>query len=152
MIKVAVGIIMDHDRAHGPSAHEVNGGLVDRVLLCQRKHNARYGLKWEFPGGKVEDGENVPDCLRRELHEELNINAAIGELFHQQHYVYPDSGAYDVYYHIVPSYSGEIVNRVFESWAWVPVADLNSYAILEGNIDVVQKLKINNGKILLEKH
>ncbi len=152
MIKVAVGIIMHHQRAHDPLAHDLNRGLVDRVLLCQRKKNARYGLKWEFPGGKVEDGENVPDCLRRELREELNISAVIGELFHKQHYVYPDSGAYDVAYHLVPLYSGEIVNRVFESCAWVPVADLNSYDILEGNMDVVQKLKTNNGKILLEKH
>jgi 8-oxo-dGTP diphosphatase len=124
MIKVAVGIIM-------------NGS---RVLLCQRKKSARYGLKWEFPGGKVEDGELVEEGLRRELTEELGISAVIGPLYHRQHYVYPDSGTFDVFYYDVKSFSGIIQNHVFETYEWVPVQSLISYDILEGNRDIVTKL------------
>jgi 8-oxo-dGTP diphosphatase len=124
MIKVAVGIIIDDGK----------------VLLCQRKKSAPYGLKWEFPGGKVEDGEPVEECLRRELAEELGISAVIGQLYHRQHYLYPDSGTFDVFYYHVESFSGAIQNHVFESFEWVPVQSLTSYDILEGSRDVVNKL------------
>jgi mutator protein MutT len=124
MIKVAVGIIM-------------NGGTV---LLCQRKKSANYGLKWEFPGGKVEDGEPVEDCLRRELAEELGISAVVGPLYHRQHYIYPDSGTFEVFYFDVKWFYGTLQNRVFESFAWIPVQSLASYDILEGNRDVCNKL------------
>src|SRR6266436_5879884 len=77
MIKVAVGIILRDGGSPG------SGG----VLLAQRKHSARYALRWEFPGGKLEDHEPLEECLRRELREELGISAEIGPLFHHQHHV-----------------------------------------------------------------
>ncbi|MBI1807212.1 MAG: (deoxy)nucleoside triphosphate pyrophosphohydrolase [Ignavibacteria bacterium] len=131
MIQVAVGIIMK------------NG----EVLLCQRHQQARYGLKWEFPGGKVETEEETNACLRRELHEELAIDAVVGDLYHQQHALYPDSGTFDVFYYIVPAFTGELVNHVFESCEWVPIQNLDRYDILEGNRDVVQKLMNEYAKI-----
>lgn len=130
MINVAVGIIIKEDPSSGSR----------RVLLCQRKSSGRYPLKWEFPGGKVEPSEHPEDCLRRELFEELQVTPTIGTLYHQQHYTYPDSGTFDVLYYLVPHYSGEIVNRVFEAFEWVPIARLSEYDILEGNRDVVTKL------------
>ena len=130
MIKVAVGIIVQIGTTPG----------TDRVLLCQRGQSARYPLKWEFPGGKLENDEPLEDCLRRELREELGINAEIETLFHRQHYVYPDSGSYDVSYYLVKNFSGTVTNNVFAHWLWVPVADLNSYDILEGNRAVAKKL------------
>jgi 8-oxo-dGTP diphosphatase len=132
MIKVAVGIIIQN-------GHSI-GSNVNRVLLCQRKKSARYGLKWEFPGGKLEAGETPEDCLRRELREELSISAEIGQLFHQQHYVYPDSGMFDVFYYKVNAFTGTIVNHVFESFEWTPIVKLLEYDILDGNRDVVAKL------------
>jgi 8-oxo-dGTP diphosphatase len=128
MISVAVGIIMKQS----PDSH--------RVLLCQRKASARYGLKWEFPGGKLENGESSEECLRRELREELGIEATVGELFHQQHAEYPDSGSFDVFYYVISGYTGEMRNNVFETISWVPVEQLSQFDILEGNRDVIQKL------------
>ena len=55
----------------------IEGG---RVLLTQRKAGAHLEGKWEFPGGKVEPGEDPREALRRELREELGIEAAIGEI------------------------------------------------------------------------
>jgi len=127
MIQVAVGIILKKE-------------VSTSVLLCRRKESARYGLKWEFPGGKVETGETTDACLRRELMEELSIAEVTGSLYHQQQYVYPDSGTFEVFYYIVRQFSGPIVNRVFDSFEWVPVAKLHEYDILEGNRDVVKKL------------
>jgi 8-oxo-dGTP diphosphatase len=130
MIKVAVGIMLQNSDGLG----------AGRVLLAQRNESARYALKWEFPGGKLENNEPLEECLRRELHEELGITAEIGSLFHHQHYVYPDAGSFDVFYFLVKKYSGDIVNRVFARWQWVPIGELHAYDILEGNRDVVRKL------------
>lgn len=124
MIRVAVGIIMNNSSA----------------LLCQRKASSRYGLKWEFPGGKVEKNETAEECLRRELLEELGITAEIGPLFSRQHSTYPDGGKYDVCYYLIHSFSGEIVNHVFEDYRWVSVSQLLSFEILDGNREVVTKL------------
>ena len=126
MIAVAVGII------------EQNGA----ILLCQRSSTMRYPLKWEFPGGKVETGESPEECLRRELSEELGINARVGLLFHRQRHSYPDSGVFDVHYHLISEFSGTLSNRVFAHLAWVPRRELSRYDILDGNREVVAKLLI----------
>src|SRR5437867_9266069 len=118
MIRVVVGIIMQGEK----------------VLLCQRKRTSRYGLKWEFPGGKIEDGETPEQCLRRELHEELGITALIGTLYHSQHARYADSGEFDVLYYKVAAFSGSIRNKVFETYRWVPFDELLQFDILEGNL------------------
>src|SRR2546422_4914125 len=52
----------------------VNG---DQILICQRHRSDSYGLQWEFPGGKVRDGEEMKSSLRRELTEELSIDAEV---------------------------------------------------------------------------
>lgn len=52
-----------------------------RILLCQRKPGAQLGLKWEFPGGKLEKGETPQRALERELSEELGIVTRTGRIF-----------------------------------------------------------------------
>ena len=131
MIKVAVGIML----------RDGTGGARRSVLLCQRKESAKYPLKWEFPGGKVEDGEAMAACLARELREELGVAIGAPELFHRQEALYPDSGHYEVHYYLVGEFSGEPMNRVFRRLEWVDVGDLLSYDILEGNREVIGKLQ-----------
>lgn len=49
-------------------------------LICQRPHHKQHGGLWEFPGGKVDPGESLADAIRRELHEELELEVtSIGE-------------------------------------------------------------------------
>ncbi len=117
------------------------------VLACQRRHDVRYPLKWEFPGGKIEPGETPEEAVRRELFEELSIGAVPEAEFHRQEWVYPESrleqnrdGAFRVFYFIVRSWSGQIVNNVFEQVAWVSLDELRSMDILEGNREAVELL------------
>jgi len=61
-----------------------------KLLVTQRKKNSSYGLHWEFPGGKVEEGEDPRGALRRELREELDVEAEVGELFDAVFHFYPN--------------------------------------------------------------
>ena len=111
-----------------------------RVLAALRPRGKSLGGKWEFPGGKMEAGETGEECLRRELFEELGIHPGSIEPYHHQQHSYADSGAFDVTYYLVASFTGTLINRVFESTAWVPISQLGNYDILEGNMDVISKL------------
>jgi 8-oxo-dGTP diphosphatase len=130
MTEVAVGIILRDDE----------------VLFCQRKPNARYGSKWEFPGGKVEKDETPAECLLRELHEELGIDARIDRLFHRQHSTYPDGGEFDVYYYIIRTFSGQPINKAFEQLTWVPIDRVGSYDVLSGNLPVMTLLRAEHAR------
>jgi 8-oxo-dGTP diphosphatase len=119
----------------------------DQVLACQRRADVRYPLKWEFPGGKIEEGESPSQALARELHEELDIHAKVGEEFHRQEWTYPDGlsnprndGAYRVFYHYIRSFTGTPLNRVFEQIRWVSLPELQALDLLEGNRDAVAYL------------
>lgn len=69
------------------------GILVERgkVLLSRRKEGTHLAGTWEFPGGKVEDGEDPREALRRELEEELGIAARVGEIVHVTFHRYEDA-------------------------------------------------------------
>jgi A/G-specific adenine glycosylase len=51
----------------------------DHVLIAQRNASDMLGGLWEFPGGKCEDGESLPDCLMREMREELGVKVTVGD-------------------------------------------------------------------------
>jgi 8-oxo-dGTP diphosphatase len=71
----------------------VTAGVVVRdntVLVVQRKPTSRRGLLWEFPGGKVEEGEDPRACLKRELEEELGVEVVVGRRFEIVYHTYED--------------------------------------------------------------
>ncbi len=125
----------------------VSAGIIrngDRILICQRDRSDAYGLQWEFPGGKVRDGEDLQQALRRELAEELAIEAEIGpEVFRLRHR-YPDRYV-EVVFFAVPKFRGEVRNLVFESVEWAARQELPRYNFLEADRELVEE--IARGKI-----
>lgn len=111
-----------------------------KILVCQRKRDARYGLKWEFPGGKLEPNETTVQCLQRELLEELSIRPLGIERIELQTSDYPDGGRFEVAYCFVSTFSGEPKNNVFEEIRWVTTEELKQLDILEGNKKFVAQL------------
>ncbi len=131
MKEVAVGIILK------------NG----QVLACQRKRDAKYPLKWEFPGGKLEPGETPEHALLRELREELAIEAKVHKECFRQEWMYNEGtdnphhdGSYRVFYFLVEDFSGEPVNLAFEQIKWIHPSQLQTMDILEGNREAVDRL------------
>ncbi len=122
---------------------KVSVGVIQRngtILLCQRKQGSRYGLKWEFPGGKLEPGETPLEGMKRELHEELSIKVNGVERMETQTAHYADGGAFEVVYCFVSDFEGEPRNNVFEQIRWVTLEELRTMDILEGNKSFVAQL------------
>ncbi len=61
-----------------------------KVLVTQRKKESSHGLLWEFPGGKVKEREDPREALRRELKEELDVEAEVGMIFDAVFHSYPE--------------------------------------------------------------
>jgi 8-oxo-dGTP diphosphatase len=124
MITVAAGILQQ------------NG----RILICQRKSSGAFPLQWEFPGGKVEAGEDAQSCLKREISEELAIEADIGPEVSTLHYTYPNGFQVNLVFFRVNGYSGEMVNQVFEQIVWEDPPNLPNYDFLEADRALVARL------------
>jgi len=117
-----------------------------KVLVCQRTRHQTMPLKWEFPGGKIEEGEQPRAALHRELDEELGIDAKIGEEVSRIVHEYPGGGSVELRFFVVREYYGKIENRIFRDVRWSPRSELPSYDFLEADLKLVRDLA--DGKIV----
>ena len=117
-----------------------------KVLVCQRTRHQSMPLKWEYPGCKIEDGEQPRDALRRELEEELGIDAHIGEEVARIRHDYKNGGAVELRFYVVNEYTGEMENRIFRDMRWAKRSELPSYDFLEADLELVRDLA--TGKIV----
>ncbi len=120
----------------------VTAGIIvngDRILICQRHRADPYGLQWEFPGGKVRNGEDLKASLWRELAEELSIDAQVGEEVFRLRHHYPDRYVEVVFFRVM-SFRGEIRNQVFEAIDWAPRRKLPEYDFLEADRELVNRI------------
>ena len=118
----------------------------DLILACQRTRHQAMPLKWEFPGGKIEEGEQPRDAMRRELEEELGIVAKVGAEVARIVHEYPSGGAVELRFFEVRTYQGEIENRIFREIRWVTRQELPELDFLEADLGLVKDLAA--GKIL----
>jgi 8-oxo-dGTP diphosphatase len=121
----------------------VAAGILKRdgkILICQRKPTGVFPLQWEFPGGKVEVGEDVQTCLRRELYEELAIEAEIGPEVSAFQYTYANGFQVNLVFLRVDAYRGEIANQAFEQLLWVDPRELPNFDFLEADRSLVTQL------------
>jgi 8-oxo-dGTP diphosphatase len=110
------------------------------VLIGQRKRTGRHPLKWEFPGGKVELGEDPRAAVVRELREELGIEAAAGEQIDGYEVQYPDGPVTRLLFFRVTSFAGEPQNLDFEQIVWERPSWLSAYDFLEGDRPFISRL------------
>ena len=118
----------------------------DDILVCQRTRHQTMPLKWEFPGGKIEHGEQPRDALRRELDEELGINATIGDEVSRIVHTYPDGGSVELRFYLVDSYEGELENRIFNDVQWSHRSKLTDFDFLAADAPIVNDLAA--GKVI----
>ena len=117
-----------------------------KILVCQRTRHQTMPMKWEFPGGKIEEGEQPRDALRRELDEELGIDATIGDEIARIRHEYRGGSSVELRFYLVQEYRREIENRIFRDLQWSLPKDLPSFDFLEADLTLVNDLAA--GKLL----
>jgi 8-oxo-dGTP diphosphatase len=115
----------------------VKGG---KILICQRTKHQTMPLKWEFPGGKIEEGEQPRDALRRELDEELGIDATIGDEVARIRHEYKSGNSVELRFYVVYEFRRELENRIFKDMQWVERKNLPSFDFLEADLKLVSDL------------
>ncbi|HEX4426427.1 MAG TPA: (deoxy)nucleoside triphosphate pyrophosphohydrolase [Terriglobales bacterium] len=133
----------DSHKRTTPTMKRVVAALIfkgGKILVCQRTRHQVMPLKWEFPGGKIEEGEQPRDALHRELDEELGIDATIGDEVTRIVHNYSGGGSVELRFFAVHEYKKEIENRIFKDVQWAERSALPSYDFLEADIGLVKDL------------
>lgn len=111
-----------------------------RILICRRRDDQDHAGKWEFPGGKLEDGEQPAEALIRELREELSIEARIDSEIERYRFEYPGRNPIELIFFAVTEYEGEPEYDQFAEVRWAKPRDLPAFDFLEGDVDFVRRL------------
>jgi 8-oxo-dGTP diphosphatase len=112
----------------------------EKILVCQRTKHQTMPLKWEFPGGKIEPGEQPRDALHRELDEELGIDATIGNEVARIRHDYKNGSAVELRFFAVREFKGELENKIFKDMRWAERSELPSFDFLEADLGLVRNL------------
>jgi 8-oxo-dGTP diphosphatase len=108
------------------------------VLSTQRSESMSMPLKWEFPGGKINDGESPEACLKRELNEELGISVVISRSLAPVTHQYP-TFVVTLYPFVCRIVSGEIHLHEHKSLAWLPPERLLELDWAEADIPIIEQ-------------
>ena len=108
----------------------------DLYLVAKRNHKKHLGLKWEFPGGKVEKNENFNQALSREITEELNIKIDIIKKVSQKNYK-DEKVNIKIHYYLCLFRQGVIKLSEHEDYAWVKKNNLYSYDFVPGDKEIL---------------
>jgi len=119
-----------------------------KVLVCQRRRGSRFALQWEFPGGKVEPGEDFSAALQRELFEELGILAAIGPEVYRTVFKYRElRDSTQLVFFAASAHPDEIRNLEFERIEWRHPSTLAGLDFLPADRELVAMLASGKQKI-----
>lgn len=111
-----------------------------KILIDRRRPEGLMGGLWEFPGGKLEPGETVQDCIKREIQEELAIGVEVGDHLITINHTYSQFHVTLNVYHCRHE-SGEPQPIECDEIRWVTVDELPSYEFPIANLQIIQALK-----------
>ena len=112
----------------------------ERFLICKRPAHKARALMWEFPGGKVEEGESPRDALIRECMEELDITLDVGGLYMQVTHEYPDILIRLSLYEAVIA-SGELRGKEHEALCWILPREIPDYEFCPADVDIIDRIR-----------
>lgn len=112
----------------------------ERVLVTQRSEQMPHPLKWEFLGGKVQQGESPEYCIKREIFEELGLKVSVDQLLPSVKYTY-DTRTIKLIPFICSVKEGEISLSEHKDFRWVPLDYLVALDWLDADLLVVRALK-----------
>lgn len=120
---------------------DVVAGIIQRedgkILLARRKPGSHLAGYWEFPGGKIEDGESPEECLERELHEELGIVTKTGTFVAESVYDYGEKKIRLLAY-FVQYLEGNIELDSHDRVEWVHLSEADEYQLAPADVPLLQ--------------
>lgn len=110
----------------------------NKTLVVQRSEKMKLPLKWEFPGGKLEEGESEEECIKREIKEELNIEIELKKKLSKSEHSYP---GFDI--QLIPFIarymSGSIILSEHQQYLWLPKSELSKLDWAEADIPILEE-------------
>lgn len=111
-----------------------------KILIDRRKNEGEMGGLWEFPGGKVEAGETIEECIKREVKEELDIKIEVGDRLTTITHEY-ETFKVTLYVHDCQYLSGKPQPLECEVIEWVKPAQMNQYQFPQANLQIINLLQ-----------
>lgn len=121
---------------------EVTAAIIEKnnkILIAKRARGHQLEGMWEFPGGKIEEGETPEQCLRRELVEEFNITTEIGTFYAESLYEY-ETGAIKLLAYKTKWIDGDFKLTVHSDIKWVDVDELGKFEFAPADISIVERI------------
>ncbi len=112
-----------------------------KFLITQRPKDKHNALRWEFPGGKLNFGEDPRACLEREIREELGINIKANEIFEYSSHVYGGEKHIVLIAFLCKFIKGHIEKKEIHNYAWVTPEEMKKFDITEADLPFIEKLK-----------
>lgn len=116
------------------------------VFIAKRRAGLRFAQKWEFPGGKIDDGETPERCLQREMEEEFGIAVSVGEFLGESIHQYDHGGIRLLVYRMYWE-EGDMELRDHDEYRWVLPAEMEQYDFTAADLPFVERLR--RGEIAL---
>ena len=113
----------------------------DKILIARKKQGKPLAGYFEFPGGKIEEGETPEESLIRELMEEMNIKIAVKEYIGESVYDYGNNKVISLLGYTAEIIDGEIKLSDHDRYEWVTLEQINNYKIAPADIPLIDKLK-----------
>lgn len=110
-----------------------------RFLLTRRMAHVSYPLLWEFPGGKVEPGEDPCDCIIREVREELAMEIAVERIYDVIFHRYPERDVLLLAYRC-RWLQGAVIEQQVSGHCWAEPAQLPQFELLPADIPLVERI------------
>ena len=124
-IHIVAGIIFNQDKS--------------QIFITKRPDKLHKGGFWEFPGGKVEEGESVEQAMTRELEEEVGIEVTEQHLFEHLEYDYPEKSLkFD--FIVISNFNNEPYGKEGQEGHWVDIAKLANYQFPEANVPILERV------------
>ena len=111
----------------------------NHFLIVKRNKKKHLGLKWEFPGGKVQENETFEEALIREIKEELNIKISLQDKLAEEKYK-DEKIDIVLHYFLCTQEDGTIELNEHEDLAWVEKKDFDKYNFAEGDGNILALL------------
>jgi len=112
--------------------------INSQLLVVQRSEEMRLPLKWEFPGGKIEQGESAEECIKREIQEELNLEIEILERLSSSYFDYPEISIELIPFVVTPT-NGHLNLSEHKDFIFINRQDLTDLDWAEADLPIIRE-------------